>query len=216
MASFEGDGVARRAADHDARSAERAAEAALARADEPLPPDDARAVRVDAQRVLDSVAEAGPNYFMYQPETETQRRARHRARGPPVRRLAAPPAALMELPAPIPEVALVPVPGDVMSRPPGVRNSALADALAAYDDDLVLDDAAPLPEAPLGPNLSRDLIAVRRRLRTFLQVRVDAGAMVPMESTDRGQYPTIRFTIAFGKWLATTRERPSCSTGTHS
>ena len=59
--------------------------------------------------------------------------------------------------------------------------------------------------APHGPALSVQLRRVRLRLREFLATQAAAGKSVPMQRTALGLHPTVRWTIRFGKWLATTR-----------
>ena len=59
--------------------------------------------------------------------------------------------------------------------------------------------------APHGPALSVQLRRVRRQLREFLATQAAAGKSVPMQRTALGLHPTMRWTIRFGKWLATTR-----------
>ena len=90
----------------------------------------------------------------------------------------------------------------------GVRRSALADALEAEDDERQ-DEAARGDEQPMlaphGPALSVQLRRVRLRLREFLATQAAAGKSVPMQRTALGLHPTMRWTIRFGKWLATTR-----------
>ena len=46
---------------------------------------------------------------------------------------------------------------------------------------------------------------MRLRLREFLATQAAAGKSVPMQRTALGLHPTVRWTIRFGKWLATTR-----------
>ena len=101
---------------------------------------------------------------------------------------------------------------EVRPAPPparrGVRRSALADALEAEDDERQ-DEAARGDEQPMlaphGPALSVQLRRVRRQLREFLATQAAAGKSVPMQRTALGLHPTMRWTIRFGKWLATTR-----------
>ena len=92
----------------------------------------------------------------------------------------------------------------------GVRRSALADVLEAEDDERQ-DEAARGDEQPMlaphGPALSAHLRVVRLRLREFLATQAAAGKSVPMQRTALGLHPTMRWTIRFGKWLATTRVR---------
>ena len=103
---------------------------------------------------------------------------------------------------------------EVRPAPPpvrrGVRRSALADALEAEDDEQQ-DEAARGDERPMlaphGPALSAHLRVVRLRLREFLATQAAAGKSVPMQRTALGLHPTMRWTIRFGKWLATTRVR---------
>ena len=59
--------------------------------------------------------------------------------------------------------------------------------------------------APHGPALSVQLRRVRLQLREFLATQAAAGKSVPMQRTALGLHPTMRWTIRFGKWLATTR-----------
>ena len=101
---------------------------------------------------------------------------------------------------------------EVRPAPPpvrrGVRRSALADALEAEDDErqeeAACGDGRPML-APHGPALSVQLRRVRLRLREFLATQAAAGKSVPMQRTALGLHPTVRWTIRFGKWLATTR-----------
>mmetsp|Transcript_6724 Transcript_6724/g.22446 ORF Transcript_6724/g.22446 Transcript_6724/m.22446 type:complete len:213 (-) Transcript_6724:1297-1935(-) len=90
----------------------------------------------------------------------------------------------------------------------GVQRSALADALEAEDDErqeeAACGDGRPML-APHGPALSVQLRRVRLRLREFLATQAAAGKSVPMQRTALGLHPTMRWTIRFGKWLATTR-----------
>ncbi|EOD20909.1 hypothetical protein EMIHUDRAFT_207922 [Emiliania huxleyi CCMP1516] len=101
---------------------------------------------------------------------------------------------------------------EVQPAPPpvrrGVRRSALADALEAEDDEqhrTRLRVAMSGRLAPHGPALSAHLRVVRLRLREFLATQAAAGKSVPMQRTALGLHPTMRWTIRFGKWLATTR-----------
>ncbi|EOD31504.1 hypothetical protein EMIHUDRAFT_112832 [Emiliania huxleyi CCMP1516] len=101
---------------------------------------------------------------------------------------------------------------EVRPAPPpvrrGVQRSALADALEAEDDErqeeAACGDGRPML-APHGPALSVQLRRVRLRLREFLATQAAAGKSVPMQRTALGLHPTMRWTIRFGKWLATTR-----------
>ena len=100
---------------------------------------------------------------------------------------------------------------EVRPAPPpvrrGVRRSALADALEAEDDEqqeeAARGDGRPML-APHGPALSVQLRRVRLQLREFLATQAAAGKSVPMQRTALGLHPTMRWTIRFGKWLATT------------
>ena len=86
------------------------------------------------------------------------------------------------------------------------RSAALADAMEEDDDaaEAALGDDVLLSK-PLGYRLSLALVTLRRRLREFLAEQADAEKSVPMQKTDRGFYPTMRWTIRFGQWLGTTR-----------
>ena len=53
--------------------------------------------------------------------------------------------------------------------------------------------------------LSRQLVIVRRRLREYLAELAEDSLSVPMQRTSRGLHPTMRWTVQFGEWLATTR-----------
>ncbi|EOD21599.1 hypothetical protein EMIHUDRAFT_117062 [Emiliania huxleyi CCMP1516] len=94
----------------------------------------------------------------------------------------------------------------------GVQRSALADVLEDLEDELQEEatrgDDQPLL-SPHGPNLSKALRYVRRRLREYLSDQAEKGKTVPMQQTSRGLHPTIRWTIRFGQWLATTRKYTS-------
>ena len=82
---------------------------------------------------------------------------------------------------------------------------SLADALEAEDDEQQEEAARGDMLAPHGPALSVQLRRVRLRLREFLATQAAAGKSVPMQRTALGLHPTMRWTIRFGKWLATTR-----------
>ena len=88
--------------------------------------------------------------------------------------------------------------------------SALADAL---DEEAEEPEARRGDEVPLlhdhGVELAKALRTVRRRLRDFLQAEVEARRSVPMTCTTAGEHPTVRWTVRFGKWLATARLRAS-------
>ena len=72
-----GAGVARRQAHHERMRDERAREAAAGNAE--LPPEDDAVEMVSAAQLLDSVAEAGPNYTLLRSkETKAKRRKRKR------------------------------------------------------------------------------------------------------------------------------------------
>ena len=62
---------------------------------------------------------------------------------------------------------------------------------------------------PHGAKHSRALREVRRRLREYLSEQAEKGQDVPMMRTARGLHPTVRWTIGFGEWLASTRIRES-------
>ncbi|EOD41116.1 hypothetical protein EMIHUDRAFT_97380 [Emiliania huxleyi CCMP1516] len=100
-------------------------------------------------------------------------------------------------------------PAMVTTFSPG-DGSALADVLEAEDDERQ-DEAARGDEQPMlaphGPALSVQLRRVRLQLREFLATQAAAGKSVPMQRTALGLHPTMRWTIRFGKWLATTRVR---------
>ena len=65
------------------------------------------------------------------------------------------------------------------------------------------DDAPMLSQH--SATLSRQLVIVRRRLREYLADLAEDSLSVPMQRTSRGLHPTMRWTVEFGKWLATTR-----------
>ena len=97
-----------------------------------------------------------------------------------------------------------------------VLRSALADALAEEwgEEEALLGDEVPLL-SPHGPDLSKQLRHLRRLLREFLAEEAKEGTGVPMQCTPTGQHPTMRWTIKFGRWLATTRLRPSKASRWH-
>ena len=74
--------------------------------------------------------------------------------------------------------------------------------------DTAIGDQEPIVH-PHGPSLSRSLVYVRNRLKEFLAEQAQAGVKVPMMQTPRGEYPTMRWTISFGKWLGCTRSNRS-------
>ncbi len=197
--------VGRGVAMREARRADLREERAIAElADDSLRADSARARLVDAQTVLDGVAEVGPNYQVRKAEGQRARRAR----------LADAVLAAAGWGVAATEATPAPSPGDVAPRARGVRESALAEALADADDGLVFGDGPLL--VPHSADLSRQLVQVRRRLREFLEERKGAGKGVPMEVNPAGGvYPTMRFAIAFGTWLATTRKHPSRASAWH-
>jgi hypothetical protein len=65
-------------------------------------------------------------------------------------------------------------------------------------------DGVPLC-SPHGPDLSNQLRKLRRRLAEFLAEEAAESRPVAFMATERGLYPTMRWTIAFGKWLGCTR-----------
>ena len=93
----------------------------------------------------------------------------------------------------------------------GVPRSALARALQEGSDDEEEEEAQRADDEPLlsphGYDLSKALRYVRRRLRDYLAEEAEAGRSVKMQRTANGLHPTMRWTIQFGKWLATTRIR---------
>ena len=211
----EGAGVARRAAFHERLRAERAELEAAAGAGLPPETDDVALVR--AVDVLDGVAEAGRNYTLLKP-TEKKKDRRKRLREAAIAALAAQAQGADravgtddDVAAAEPEhqaaVASAVAGGGTPSQlRNGVRHSALANALEDEEDEeeAARGDGELLLATP-GYDLSKQLVYVRRMLRAFLAEQAAAGKEVPMQKAAAGAHPTMRWTIKFGKWLATTR-----------
>ncbi|EOD25004.1 hypothetical protein EMIHUDRAFT_237947 [Emiliania huxleyi CCMP1516] len=89
-----------------------------------------------------------------------------------------------------------------------VRRSAAMELLRTRDEaeqrEARRPDVAPML-TPHSATLSRHLVWVRRLLREYLAELAEDGLSVPMQRTSRGLHPTMRWTVEFGKWLATTR-----------
>lgn len=211
-----GAGIARRSAFHERLRAERLRLEASGGLEVPAE-DSSRAIVVNAADVLAMVAEAGPNYFVLK-KTESKKERRKRKRD----ELVEEERAIDEGVAPVAPDAVEIAPAEQLARRPtepgrlvqpvpraGVLYSALADALddEAHDEE---EEATSRDEVPItsmhGPGLTKGLIDVRRRLREFLAAQAEAGRGVPMQQTAAGAHPTMRWTIRFGKFLATTRK----------
>jgi hypothetical protein len=224
-----GVGVARRAAFHDRLRAERAEMEAHGGA---IIPADHGVTMVRASEVLDQVPESLANYTLLKkrinpetqkPETKPQRRARQRAAAAAVQeQVQATRDGELQTNRTVEDGGSGGADRDaggaggaaVHTQQPRrtgvVQHSALADALEEDDDEV---EAQRADEQPLlsahGYDLSKALIDVRRRLREFLAEQAASDKSVPMQTTHLGSHPTIRWTIKFGKWLATTRRLPS-------
>ena len=89
-----------------------------------------------------------------------------------------------------------------------VRRSAAMELLRTRDEAEQREARRP-DDAPMlsrhSATLSRHLVWVRRLLREYLAELAEDGLSVPMQRTSRGLHPTMRWTVEFGKWLATTR-----------
>ncbi|EOD40805.1 hypothetical protein EMIHUDRAFT_121847, partial [Emiliania huxleyi CCMP1516] len=87
-----------------------------------------------------------------------------------------------------------------------VRRSAAMELLRTRDEaeqrEARRPDVAPML-TPHSATLSRHLVWVRRLLREYLAELAEDGLSVPMQRTSRGLHPTMRWTVEFGKWLAT-------------
>ena len=215
-----GAGIARRAAFHERQRAERAEIEAAGGAE--VPAEVEGVASVSATDVLDGVAEAGPNYTLLKSkETKKARRKRQREQAAVVQAQAAADADDTDVAAVEGEVNAEEVVataeaaaegGEMHPLVPerGVRHSALSSALEDEEDavDAARGDDEPML-SPHGYDLSRALVVVRRRLREFLAEQAASGKSVPMQKTPQGEHPTMRWTIKFGKWLATTRVRAS-------
>ena len=215
-----GVGIARRAAFHERLRAERAELDAAGGA--VLPAETDNVVHVDALDVLNAVAEVGPNYTLLKPtETKKQRRKRQREQAAATQAQAvanddvnAPEATDEQQGAANEQESAVEARG--ISQHGGVQHSALADALEEEEDaeEMGRGDEEPMV-SPHGYNLSIALKDVRRRLREFAAEQAAAGRSVPMQKTVHGEHPTMRWTIKFGKWLATTRVQASKASRWH-
>ncbi|EOD38305.1 hypothetical protein EMIHUDRAFT_109416 [Emiliania huxleyi CCMP1516] len=195
-----GAGVARRQAHHERMRDERAREAAAGDAE--LPPEDDAVEMASAAHVLDSVAEVGPNYTLLRSkETKAKRRKRQRedARAALDGHTVLSTGSRLEIFCDSERW----YPATVMAREED------GDGTDRGEDDEQQDEAARGDERPMlaphGPALSAHLRVVRLRLREFLAAQAAAGKSVPMQRTALGLHPTMRWTIRFGKWLATTR-----------
>ena len=218
----EGAGVARRAAFHERLRAERAELEAAAGAGLPPETDDVALVR--AVDVLDGVAEAGQNYTLLKPtEKKKDRRKRLREAAIAAQAQGADRAVGTDddVAAAEPEhqaaVASAVAGGGTPSQlRNGVRHSALANALEDEEDEeeAARGDGELLLATP-GYDLSKQLVYVRRMLRAFLAEQAAAGKEVPMQKAAAGAHPTMRWTIKFGKWLATTRVKESKASRWH-
>ena len=97
-----------------------------------------------------------------------------------------------------------------------VRRSAAMELLRTRDEAEQREARRP-DDAPMlsrhSATLSRHLVWVRRLLREYLGELAEDGLSVPMQRTSRGLHPTMRWTVEFGEWLATTRtvESRACS-----
>ena len=89
-----------------------------------------------------------------------------------------------------------------------VRRSAAMELLRTRDEAEQREARRP-DDAPMlsrhSATLSRHLVWVRRLLREYLAELAEDSLSVPMQRTSRGLHPTMRWTVEFGKWLATTR-----------
>ena len=88
----------------------------------------------------------------------------------------------------------------------GVRHGPLANALEDEEDEeeAACGDGELMLSTP-GYDLSKQLVYVRWMLRAFLAGEQAAAGKrskeVPMQKAAVGAYPTMRWTIKFGKWL---------------
>jgi hypothetical protein len=221
-----GAGVARRQAYHDSRADDRAVleevdvEAVLCAESATQ-----KIVRVEAATIV--VEAEGANYSpVVKRESKKQRRARQQEKAREQQQAAA--TALQNgggngrtEAADEAQPEAVVVEGEVEGAEPrpevaGRLTNALADALADEEDDGDAGEeevvAAPLLDEH-GPNLSDALRYVRRRLKQYLDEQAASGKTVALVRGARGLYPTMQWTIQFGKWLATTRIRKSKADG---
>ena len=94
----------------------------------------------------------------------------------------------------------------------GRLTNALADALADEEDEGEAGEeevvVRPLLNAH-GPGLSYALRYLRRRLKQYLREQAASGKTVALVRGARGLYPSMLWTIQFGKWLASSRIRKS-------
>lgn len=94
----------------------------------------------------------------------------------------------------------------------GRLTNALADALADEEDEGEAGEeevgVRPLLNAH-GPGLSYALRYLRRRLKQYLREQAASGKTVALVRGARGLYPSMQWTIQFGKWLASSRIRKS-------
>ena len=93
----------------------------------------------------------------------------------------------------------------------GRLTNALADALADEEDEGEAGEEVgvrPLLDAH-GPGLSFALRYLRRRLKQYLCEQAASGKTVALVRGARGLYPSMQWTIQFGKWLASSRIRKS-------
>ena len=212
-----GAGVARRDAYHERRANERAQlqerdEDGLLRSEQ----QGAALVRVAADTVV--VETEGPNYTpKVKRESKKERRARQqqRAREQQERQDVgdgkASESGSMENaralpPAGSPTVGLG---GTTASCSTEVQSVSLCDAFEDEEDEGELGSTA-APTAPLldahGPSLSEALRYLRRRLTEYLCKQAkQRKPVVLIHGSSGGLYPSMQWTIQFGKWLASSR-----------
>ena len=213
-----GAGIARRQAFHERQRAER--EELELQGGVQLPTETSAVASVRAVDMLDEVAEIGPNYFVLK-RKESKKARRKRQQDEARERLAAAVIAGTDTTV---DVEQVPeqqqVDGETLAvrveLPGSVRHSALSNALEDEEDEdeAMLPDAEPMLSAH-GRGLSHGLRDVRRRLREFLAEQAAMEKSIPMEQSPNGLYPMMRWTIKFGKWLATTRNKKSRASAWH-
>jgi hypothetical protein len=87
----------------------------------------------------------------------------------------------------------------------GRLTNALCDAFSDEEDDgeagIAVESSTP-PLEPHGPDLSVVLRSLRRRLKEYLGEQSGKGKTVALRrGASGGLYPTMEWTIQFGKWL---------------